>query len=121
MGFSFKFILDALKTISNPWQAIDKLLSSNNLPSEVSNMLKAGLQHKEDPMNILKAAASQGTINLDHFNTMKNMFLMGKRFGIKQFKTVNTQDLDMIEQAIRNSSNRSGNSNIRPNGGFRRL
>ena len=116
-----KFILDALKSISNPWQAIDKILASNSIPSDVTTMLRAGLQRKEDPMNILKDAASQGTINLDHFNTMKNMFLMGKRFGIKQFKTVNTQDLDMIEQTIRNSSNRGGNPNIRPNGGFRRL
>lgn len=117
-----RFILDALKSISNPWQAIDKILSSNNvLPTEVSDMLKTGLQRKEDPMNILKDAASQGTINLDHFNSVKNMFLMAKRFGIKQFKSVNAQDLNIIEQTIRNSSNRGGNSNIKPNGGFRRL
>lgn len=113
MRFSIKQILSIGKSITNPRQAIDKMLSK--LPPDIANMLRIALQRNADPFQVLQESVQKGYINIENFQEAKDLYKMAYRLGIRKFN-VSDEQFNQIERTIRNSS-----SNNQINRGFKRL
>lgn len=107
---AFNKIMSIVKTITNPKQAIELMLSK--LPNEQSKMLKEMINSKS-PQQAISEMAQQGKINLQQLQEAKNYYNLAKKFGIK----VRIPDEVWIqaESAIKsnNQNNPRSNNNFR--------
>lgn len=73
-------IFSIVKSIANPKQAIDLMLSK--IPKSDADMIREMMNHKS-PQQAITEMAQQGKINSQQLQAAKNYYNLAKKFGIK--------------------------------------
>lgn len=103
-------IMNAVRMLSNPKQAIDLMLSK--MPKEQANILRE-MMNSKSPQQAISEMAQQGRININQLEEAKNYYNLARKFGIK-IKIPN-EVWQEAESAIKSNNQ----NNPRSNGGFR--
>lgn len=103
-------ILSVLKSVTNPKQAIDLMLSK--MPNEQSQLFKE-MMNSKSPEQAIKEMSQQGKISLQQLNEARNYYNLVKKFGIKV--KIPDEVWVQAESAIKsnNLNNPRSNSNFR--------
>ena len=103
-------IMNVVKMLSSPKQAIDLMLSK--MPNDQAQILRE-MMNSKSPQQAISEMAKQGKITLNQLEEAKNYYNLAKKFGIK-IKIPN-EVWQQAESAIKSNTH----NNPRSNGGFR--